>query len=47
MYHRHPNEIRLLARLGRIPAFKVGYSWRFRAEELSVWEKRGGNLNEG
>lgn len=35
----HPESVRKLVRQGRIPAFKVGRSWRFHREELDAWRQ--------
>jgi len=33
----HPETVRQFARLGKIPAMKVGRSWRFRRDRLMAW----------
>ena len=33
----HPFTVTRLAREGKIPAFKVGGSWRFRKDEFGKW----------
>jgi len=33
----HPKTLQQMARQGRIPAKKVGRSWRFRTSELDAW----------
>ncbi len=33
----HPFTVTRLAREGKIPAFKVGGSWRFRKDEFEKW----------
>ena len=35
----HPFTVTRLAREGKIPAFKVGGSWRFRKDEFEKWIK--------
>ena len=35
----HPKTLQRMARLGRIPAYRVGRFWRFRASELDKWLK--------
>ena len=32
--------VKKLARAGKIPAVKIGKSWRFNVEELTEWVKR-------
>ena len=33
----HPFTVTRLAREGKLPAFKVGGSWRFRKDEFEKW----------
>jgi excisionase family DNA binding protein len=33
----HPKSVQRLARLGKLPAYRVGKYWRYRASELSAW----------
>lgn len=33
----HPKTLQRLARTGRIPAYRVGRFWRYRASELDDW----------
>jgi len=33
----HPKTLQRLARTGRIPAYRVGRFWRYRASELDSW----------
>lgn len=33
----HPKTLQRMARQGRIPAYRVGGLWRFRASELEAW----------
>ncbi len=33
----HPFTVTRLAREGKVPAFKVGGSWRFRRDEFEQW----------
>jgi excisionase family DNA binding protein len=33
----HPTTVYRLAKKGALPAFKIGYSWRFDAQELNRW----------
>ena len=35
----HPFTVTRLAREGKIPAFKIGGSWRFRKDEFEKWIK--------
>lgn len=32
---------------GKLPAFKVGGSWRFRKSEIDEWTKKQSNQSEG
>ncbi len=36
----HPFTVSRLAREGKIPAFKVGGSWRFRKDQFERWIER-------
>lgn len=42
-YNKHPNDIRLMCRAGRLPAFKVGKQWLVNYNDLLKWEKAGGH----
>lgn len=33
----NPETVRLMARSGKIPAIKVGKSWRFRSSQIKYW----------
>jgi excisionase family DNA binding protein len=33
----HPKTLQKMARQGRVPAFRIGDLWRFRASELDEW----------
>lgn len=33
----HPKTLQRMAREGRVPGFRIGDLWRFRASELDVW----------
>ena len=33
----HPKTLQRMARQGRVPAFRIGDLWRFRASELDAW----------
>lgn len=33
----HRETVYLYAKKGRIPAFKIGYSWRFRKDSIDKW----------
>ena len=33
----HPKTLQRLARVGEIPAHRIGRSWRYRASELNTW----------
>lgn len=33
----HPKTLQRMARQGRVPAYRVGDLWRFRASELEAW----------
>jgi excisionase family DNA binding protein len=37
----HPKTIQRLARLGYVPAFRVGKFWRYRASDLEKWLRSG------
>jgi excisionase family DNA binding protein len=42
----HPETLREKARQGKIPALKVGRSWRFQRERLEQWMAEGGDIPE-
>ncbi len=33
----HPKTLQRMARQGRVPAYRIGDLWRFRASELEAW----------
>lgn len=33
----HPKTLQKLARVGQVPAFRVGRFWRYRASDLEMW----------
>ena len=33
----HPKTLQRMARQGRIPAYRIGDLWRFRASQLEAW----------
>ena len=37
----HPKTIQSLARVGYVPAFRVGRFWRYRASDLEKWLRSG------
>jgi len=37
----HPKTLQRLARVGEIPAHRVGRFWRYRASELDSWLRAG------
>ena len=37
----HPKTIQKMARQGRLPAYRIGDLWRFRASELDEWLRTG------
>jgi excisionase family DNA binding protein len=37
----HPKTLQRMARQGRVPAFRIGDLWRFRASELDEWLRSG------
>jgi excisionase family DNA binding protein len=37
----HPKTLQKMARQGRVPAFRIGDLWRFRASELDAWLRSG------
>jgi excisionase family DNA binding protein len=37
----HPKTLQRLARVGEIPAHRIGRSWRYRASELNTWLTAG------
>ena len=41
----HPKTIQRLARLGYVPAFRVGKFWRYRASDLEKWLRSGSHSN--
>lgn len=42
----HRETVYVYAKSGRLPAFKIGYSWRFRKNSIDKWldEQERGNL---
>ena len=39
----HPKTLQKLARVGRIPAYRIGRFWRYRASDLEMWLRTGAN----
>ena len=37
----HPKTLQRMARQGRVPAFRIGDLWRFRASALDEWLRSG------
>ena len=37
----HPKTLQRMARQGRVPAFRIGDLWRFRASALDAWLQSG------
>lgn len=37
----HPKTLQRMARQGRVPAFRIGDLWRFRASALDAWLRSG------
>ena len=37
----HPKTLQRLARIGRVPAYRVGRFWRYRACDLEMWLRSG------
>jgi excisionase family DNA binding protein len=37
--HRHPPTVYRLAKLGELPAFRLGGSWRFRLTDIDRWSQ--------
>ena len=37
LLHLHPKTVERLAREGRVPAYKIGKRWLFRASEIDRW----------
>jgi excisionase family DNA binding protein len=37
----HPKTLQKLARIGQVPAYRVGRFWRYRASELELWLRSG------
>jgi excisionase family DNA binding protein len=35
----HPKTVQRMARLGELPAYRIGKYWRYRASELDSWLK--------
>ena len=33
----HRETVYLYAKIGKLPAFKVGYNWRFRRQSIDSW----------
>lgn len=38
----HPYTVKRLARVGKIPGFKIGDQWRFDVQEIEDWKKNQG-----
>lgn len=43
----HPETLQRLARVGEIPAHRVGRFWRYRASELDAWLREPMNSSGG
>ncbi len=43
----HPKTLQRLARVGEIPAHRVGRFWRYRASELDAWLREPMNSSGG
>ncbi len=41
----HPKTLQRMARLGQVPAVRIGRYWRFRASDLDGWVKAGVNCH--
>ena len=41
----HPKTLQKMAREGTVPAFRIGYRWRFRASALDEWLRSGVSSN--
>jgi excisionase family DNA binding protein len=39
----HPKTLQKLARVGQVPAYRVGRFWRYRASDLEMWLRSGAN----
>jgi len=39
----HPKTLQKLTRIGRIPAYRVGRFWRYRASDLEMWLRSDAN----
>jgi excisionase family DNA binding protein len=39
----HPKTLQKLARTGRVPAYRVGKFWRYRASDLEMWLRSDAN----
>ena len=40
----HPYTVKRLARVGKIPGFKVGDQWRFDVQEIEEWKRNHGEV---
>jgi excisionase family DNA binding protein len=41
----HPKTLQRLARIGSIPAYRVGRFWRYRASDIEMWLRCSANSN--
>ena len=41
----HPKTLQRLARVGDVPAFRIGRFWRYRASDLELWLRSGSHSN--
>jgi excisionase family DNA binding protein len=41
----HRETVYLYAKKGKIPAFKIGYNWRFKKESIDKWMEEKENSN--
>src|SRR5271169_3453772 len=41
----HPKTLQKLTRIGRVPAYRVGRFWRYRASDIEMWLRSGANSN--
>jgi excisionase family DNA binding protein len=41
----HPKTLQRLARVGRVPGYRVGRSWRYRASDLEMWLRSASHSN--
>ena len=41
----HPKTLQRLARIGSVPAYRVGRFWRYRASDIEIWLRCGAHSN--